>query len=53
MNGVIHETLKRKNMNPICLQIYDYSQMFDAIDLKQAISDLYDVGENDDTLKLL
>ena len=27
--------------------------MFDAIDLKQAISDLYDVGVKDDTLKLL
>ena len=40
-------------MNPICLQIYDYSQMFDAIDLKQAISDLFDAGVVDDTLKLL
>ena len=53
VNGLIHETLKRKNMKPICLQIYDYSQMFDTIDLKQAISDLFDAGVVDDTLKLL
>ena len=38
---------------PLCLQIYDYSQMFDAINLKQALSDLYDSGVVDDTLKLL
>ena len=53
VNGLIHETLKRKNMKPICLQIYDYSQMFDAIDLRHALSDLFDVGVVDDTLKLL
>ena len=53
VNGLIHETLKKENLNPICLQIYDYSQMFDAIDLKQALSDLYDKGVVDDTLKLL
>jgi hypothetical protein len=52
-NGLIHEALKSKKMKPICLQIYDYAQMFDAIDLKQALSDLYDVGVVDDTLKLL
>ena len=52
-NGLIHEALKSKKMKPICLQIYDYAQMFDAIDLKQALSDLYDVGVVDNTLKLL
>ena len=53
VNGLIHETLKRKSMKPICLQIYDYSQMFDTIDLKQAVSDLFDAGVVDDNLKLL
>ena len=53
VNGLIHETLKKENSKPICLQIYDYSQMFDAMNLKQALSDLYDKGVVDDTLKLL
>ena len=30
-----------------------YKQMFDAIDLQQALSDIYDVGVNDDNLSLL
>ena len=53
INGLIHEVVKSKKMKPIQLQIYDYSQMFDSIDLKQALSDLYDAGVQDDTLVLL
>ena len=53
INGLIHDVLKSKKMKPILLQIYDYSQMFDSIDLQQALADLYDVGVNDDTLALL
>ena len=53
INGLIHEVNKSKNMKPILLQIYDYAQMFDSIDLQQALSDLYDVGVEDDNLKLL
>ena len=48
INGIIHETLRNKNKKPIVLQIYDYSQMFDSIDLEEAISDIYDYGLNDD-----
>ena len=33
LNGVMHET--------ISFQIFDFSQMFDSMRLKQAISDLY------------
>ena len=40
-------------MKPVLLQIYDYSQMFDSIDLELALNDLYDVGVSDDTLALL
>ena len=43
INGIIHEVLKSKNMKPIILQIYDYAQMFDSMDLREAISDIYDV----------
>ena len=53
LNGIIHEVLKSKKMKPVALQIYDYAQMFDSIDLKEALSDIYDVGVNDDTLPLL
>ena len=53
VNGIIHEVRKSKKMKPVTLQIYDYAQMFDSIDLDQAISDIYDVGLNDDTLVLL
>ena len=53
INAVIHDVLKSKNMKPVLLQIYDYAQMFDSIDLEMALSDLFDVGVDDDTLALL
>ena len=53
VNGLIYETLKKENSKPICLQIYDYSKMFDTMNLKQALSDLYDAEVVDDTLNLL
>ena len=39
INGIIHDVNKSRNMKPILLQLYDYSQMFDSINLQQAISD--------------
>ena len=45
--------MSSKKKKPVLLQIYDYRQMFDAIDLQQALSDVYDVGVNDDNLNLL
>ena len=39
--------------DPVMMQICDYKQMFDAIELLQALSDIYDVGVNDDNLSLL
>ena len=53
VNGIIHEVLKSKNMTPVVLQIYDYSQMFDSINLQEALSDIYNAGVNDDSLTLL
>ena len=53
INGIIHEVLKSKKMKPVVLQIYDYSQMFDSINLQEALSDIYNVGVDDDTLPLL
>ena len=42
-----------KQKKSITLQIYDYKQMFDAIDLEVSISDIYDVGDDDDSLTLI
>ena len=53
VNGIIHEVLKNRNSKPVLLQIYDYAQMFDAINLKKAISDIYDAGLKDDNLILI
>ena len=53
LNGLIHEVLSSKKMKPILLRFYNYSQMFDSIDLKEAISDIYDTGVDDDNLALL
>ena len=50
---IINETLKNKNKKPIVLQIYDYAQMFDSVNLEEAISDIYDCGLNDDNLSLI
>ena len=53
INGIIHEVMKSKRMKPVMLQIYDYAQMFDSIDLIEALSDIYNAGVSDDSLSLL
>ena len=53
VNGIIHDVMKSVKMKPILLQIYDYAQMFDSINLEQAISDIYDAGVKDDCLALI
>ena len=53
LNGIIHDVLQSKTMKPVLLQIYYYAQMFDSIDLQQAISDVYEAGLQDDNLSLV
>ena len=53
VNGIIHEVMKSKKMKPVTLQIFDYEQMFDSMDLGEAVSDIYDAGLDDDALALL
>ena len=53
VNGIIHDVMSSKKKGAVALQIYDYKQMFDAINLEQAASDIFDVGVNDDNLTLL
>ena len=40
VNGIINDVLKSRKKKPVMLQIYDYAQMFDSINLEQAISDV-------------
>ena len=37
LNDIIHDVLHSKKMKPVLLQIYDYAQMFDSIDLQQVM----------------
>ena len=53
INGIIHEVLKNKNNKPVVLQIFDYAQMFDSMNLEQAMSDIYEAGLKDNNLKIL
>ena len=53
INGIIFDILKSNKAKPALIQIYDYSQMFDAIQLEQALIDLYQYGVQDETLGIL
>ena len=53
LNGIIHDVVKSKKMKPVLYQFYDYSQMFDSINLQEAISDIYDAGIQDEQLALI
>ena len=53
LNGIIHDVMSSKSQRPVVLQFYDYSQMFDSINLSEAISDIYDKGFDNDTLGLV
>ena len=47
INGIIHETLSST------LQVLDFKQMFDSMDLKEAVAYLYDSGMTDNSIVLL
>ena len=53
LNGILHDVMMSRNMKPIVVQFYDYCQMFDSINLQEAISDIYDAGLDNDTLGLI
>ena len=52
INGIIHDVMASKKP-PVVLQYYDYSQMFDSMNLDEAINDIYDTGLSNDTLGLV
>ena len=53
INGIIHDVCKSKRKKPVTLGIYDYEQMFDSVNLKKSISDIYDAGLKNENLALL
>ena len=53
INSIIHEQLLSTKNSPIQIQICDFQQMFDGMDLKEAISNLFDSGVKDDHLPLI
>ena len=53
INGIIHKTLSSKKNKSARLQVYDYIEMFDSMDLEEAVSDLFNTGVTDDSLCLL
>jgi hypothetical protein len=53
VNGIIHDVMSSQKKHPVLLQIYDYCQMFDAINLEEALSDIYDAGLKDDNLSII
>ena len=53
VNGIIHDVMSSQKKHPVLLQIYDYRQMFDAINLEEALSDIYDAGLKDDNLSII
>ena len=53
INGIIHDVMSSVKKNPVLLQVYDYRQMFDAINLEEALCDVYDAGLKDDNLALI
>lgn len=53
INGIIHDVLSSVRKHPILIQIYDYKQMFDAINLEEAIYDMFDTGVQDEMPGLL
>ena len=53
LNSIIHEQINLKTGSPVLFQQYDFRQMFDSMNLREACSDLYDIGLKSDKLHLL
>ena len=53
INAIKHDVLSSSKKKTIIFQIYDFKQMFDGIVLEEGLSDIFDVGIQDDSLKIL
>ena len=53
VNGIIQDALSSKSSKGIDLFICDYRTMFDGLDVKTTLNDLYDNGVQDDNFALI
>ena len=53
VNGAIQDALSSKDSKPLDLFICDYRTMFDGLDVKTTLHDLYDNGITDDNWALI
>ena len=53
VNGIIQDALSSKSSRAIDLFICDYRTMFDGLDIKTTLNDLYDNGVQDDNFALI
>ena len=53
INGILYDIKKNKNSKSALIQIVDYEEMFDGIDLQQALIDLFNIDVRDETLSIL
>ena len=53
VNQIIHDQLSSVKKQPVVIQQYDYKQMFDGMDAREACGDNFDYGINNDHLELI
>ena len=53
LNSIIFEQIKSVNSEPIQIQICDFQQMFDGMNLPESLLDLFNSGVNDKHLTLI
>ena len=44
VNGIIYDASKSKDSKPVLIQLYDYSTMFDSLNLEQVMIDVHEAG---------
>ena len=53
INGIVHDHLSSVKKPPIVIQQYKITKMIDGMNLKEALSDTFNTGDEDETLHLL
>ena len=53
VNGAIQDALSSRSTKPLDLFVCDYKTMFDGMDIKTTLNDVYDNGVKDDTFALI
>ena len=53
VNNVIHDHMSSVKRIPVVIQKFDYKQMFDGMDSREACGDIFEYGIQDDHLQLI